>query len=104
MTPQVATITLAPPPGKTFNKLIFTIAFLKNPNSASPIIGVSTVLLTGSVTRASMASSQITGFTADKLVTAKVASSSNTVAQSGTTLKISFTPKNTLRAMDKGRI
>jgi hypothetical protein len=102
MTAQVATITLATT--RTVNKLIFTIAFLKNPNSASAIIGVSTVLLTGSVTRASMASSQITGFTPDKLVTAKVASSSNTVAQSGTTLKISFTPKNTLRAMDKGRI
>ena len=102
MTSQVATITLAAT--RSVNRLIFSIAFLKNPNSASPIVGISTALLSGSVTRASLASSQISGFTPDKLTTAKVASSTNIIAQAGSTLRISFTPKNTLRAMANGRI
>lgn len=77
---------------------------MKNPNSVSNIIGVSTALLTGSVTRATYLSSIITGFTPDKLTSASISSSSNIIGQSGVTLSISFTPKNTLRAMDKGRI
>jgi hypothetical protein len=85
-------------------QILFTISFLKNPNSVSNIVGVSTALLTGSVTRGIFLSSTITGFTPDKLTTASISSSSNIIAQSGVTLKISFTPKNTLRAMDKGKI
>jgi hypothetical protein len=46
----------------------------------------------------------LSGFKADALSTASIKTLSNQIGADGVSIQISFTPKNTLRANDKGKV
>ena len=81
------------------------MSFFRNPNSASPINGITATLLSSTgVTRATLTGIVLSGFKPDQLRTATIRTLSDQIGANGVTIQISFTPKNTLRANDKGKV
>lgn len=76
-----------------------TVSNFKNPNSNSPISGISAILVSStSITKASYNSATLSNLTPDVLSAAAIAAMSTTIGATGVMVQISLTPKNYLRA------